>query len=265
MRTITSTAESQHQNFLQSMITTALGCQTSSLASSSRFQWERLPYHLVALIMAKLTNGRSIGSKESLKMRAVCKSWRAASMEYSGEFATEIRRSTELFNLSKILPGVSKLEIFSGIKYYMHPISACSQLSSLRLLNTREKPCKLDLTILPQSLLELTSMGFSIDPDCFGHIKCVHLRRLTLIFSKKENIEDVKRSTVASVHALLKHLPQLQVIPQAMLGRAHATTCLNTILLTNYTVMLLSSGLYHLTLSISCCVMTSFQPNCSCV
>ena len=163
--------------------------------------WGALQADPMSLVMEKLVE--SGGLQQILILRQVCKSWKAATLEYTGALDFVAHKSTALFHLSEALPSISKLRIESDRLLFLRPLAACSRLSSLCYVYRGEKqdPC-LDLTLLPSSLRDLNCAYLGVDSECFEHIEFVGLTKLN--FSSMW-------IPPAETQKLLQFLPKLQV------------------------------------------------------
>ena len=89
---------------------------------------------------------------------------------------------------------------------FLHPLSGCSQLSSLDLIRwggeSGEVASFLDLNDLPPSVVNLSLRDFTVDQHCFEDLNCLDLKNLTLYWMKNSGEQ---------LCGLLRHLSKLQV------------------------------------------------------
>ena len=141
-------------------------------------------------------------TRDVLKMRLVCKAWRAACSEYSGTASVHCKQRNDLQAVCKILPGLRGLRVETPADGCITALSSLSGLSKLELRNNDDVASSevLDLTCLPINIKNLSlDYGFS-----YKHIHFVGLT--TLSISPQGN-------KMQEVIALLRHLPSLQVRP----------------------------------------------------
>ena len=159
---------------------------------------------------------------------AVClqKSWREAYLESSASITAAkvcIQSSSSLFEICKMLTGISNLLIDNGIqmdKVCLHPLSACSCLTSITFTNDAPSfgAPRLDLLLLPSELRELGIQGFEIEMNCFKYIKCNQVTSLRYMPAT---------SPEPAFLEFLRCLPDLQVCLQICAADADTTFCVD--------------------------------------
>ena len=174
-------------------------------------EWAALPKPLLAIIMRVAVNSSSARAESYRALQLVCKSWREAFLDYSADLETVAVRlfyATELYDVCKLLPGIIHLEATRMIgpqSIYLHPLSACSRLTSLKF--TMEESGNgtpfFDMLALPSRLKNLEIENVMVDADCCRYLRCTDLTSLT--FLPYENLE------ISNPFTLLQHLPKLEV------------------------------------------------------
>lgn len=154
--------------------------------------WNHLPTHLLVLIFQKLWEDKKREYSTTV-LQLVCKSWRAAFQEQSRQIDdVSLRMSCsnayfdDLFYTSKFFPDPVSLSVDESFNkgLWLHPLSTCSRLLSLTLVNNSDysKSPKIDLLLLPAGLRSLELTCFEVEPACFEHIRCVQLTKLTFLW-----------------------------------------------------------------------------------
>lgn len=152
---------------------------------------------------------RNIGIKGLLTLRLVSKQWRDSCTEYSGAVDITVKRSTDLIDPCKIWPSLTGLTV-SWIDRHtdLNPLSNCSRLTNVRLIGRKgnfyvtEPQLLLGLAHMPKSLRAMSLVDLWVEPGSLENIRFVGLTQLRLLLPRK---------LTSDPHALLKHLPQLQV------------------------------------------------------
>lgn len=146
--------------------------------------------------------------KDLLRMRLVCKAWKAACSTFSGEAEADIEAQSDLDNLCAALPGLTGLYVTScAVDFSLQPLSACSNLRFVNLRNEsppnqEELVPKLDLDRLPANLEHMTLGNFDYTGGPFEPARFLHLTSLTLCW---------RPNAVSEVWGLLESLPKLEV------------------------------------------------------
>lgn len=147
--------------------------------------WEHLPTHLLVLILQKLWETEQLGSCNKT-LQLVCQSWRHAFQEHCAKVddaSVCLHSCTDLSQICELIPELLSLRIKSKDAVTLHPLSACSRLTSLSLIN-QSRRCllpEIDLLHLPVGLRSLELDRYKVDSASFEHVKCLHLTSLTLL------------------------------------------------------------------------------------
>ena len=156
-----------------------------------------------------LTDGKP-ERKTCQALQLVCKSWRAALLDFTADIDTAaffLHRSTDLFGVTSMLPNVSSLWVGVGAGFptlYLSPLSAYSGLTRLCLSNEEARfgVPRVDILLLPSTLRHLEIQNFEIDPSCYSFIQFSHLTGLTFVMDESPEIYNF--------FDLLEYLPKLE-------------------------------------------------------
>ncbi len=129
--------------------------------------------------------------RDFLRVRLVCKAWRAACADHTGVATVCTGDSTDLDRLCKLLPRLAGLIIHYSPEFSLSPLSGFSGLSSLRLRPMNDIDVDdeqdeeeidsgplLDLSPIPSSVKTLALDTCNVQPACHQHIQCRGLTRL---------------------------------------------------------------------------------------
>lgn len=178
-----------------------------SYRTANGADWGNLHPHLLNLIFRNLhAKLSSPDVHHLLLMRLVCKAWRDACSEYTGDAQLVASRSTDLHELCKLLPHLQQMTVRSHVaNLSTQSLQGMSHLSSISLaqeVDLCEAGSLLDLRLLPANLHALEVNAFYVDPSCFKSMSCVGITRLTFLWT---------RNTAYDIERLLHCLPKLQV------------------------------------------------------
>ena len=174
--------------------------------NSDRSAWASLPLHLMDTVLRKLQSD----VPSILRIRLVCKAWRAACASFPGPARITMSRGYDIFGVSKTLPGLRELHMsIDETRIYLPPLSALSRLTFLSTeyeesanLPQYGRDPLFDLIILPSGLRALELHCCHVDSESFTHMRCTALTRLLFRWTDNQPWE---------VEDLLRHLPLLQV------------------------------------------------------
>ena len=170
--------------------------------------WAHLPIHLLILPMQKVWKIDRPGSYQKLQL--VCKSWRKGYFESSRDIVQAhvcIQGSFALFEVCKAVPNLSSLTIssYKAIdSLHLHPLAACSRLTSISFLygdSTQRVPV-LDLLHMLSELRHLGIEAFEIAVEGNEYFKCTQLTSLTFL---------PRTSPESACLEFLQRLPDLKV------------------------------------------------------
>lgn len=177
-----------------------------------RSKWDSLPHHLSNLVIEQLEDSFNEFSdpngalKAILLLRLISKSWKAAASHYVGKLSFEPQQPSDVPQLNKVLPYISKLWINGNIDTFHQYLAASGGPSSLRYLQPCRDESLLDVSSLPMSLVGLRLSKCQVRPGSCEHFRADHLTSLYL---------DQVQNLPAEKHQLLQFLPKLQVTSQA--------------------------------------------------
>ena len=176
------------------------------MSSSSKASCNKLPEHLLELIVEKLCHKG--WSPDLLNLRLVSKAWRDAVAKYGAEIHLNLQQATDILNVCKSFGGLRQLLVSSpNIQFDLRPLQQCGGLTGLSLTNeivddSVDTELLVDLRLLPPSLRKLDILHCHVETSDFPLLRCTELTSLTFTWTS---------NTAAEVCQLLQLLPHLKV------------------------------------------------------
>ena len=169
--------------------------------------WSLLPLLLLEKIM------RQLETHDLVRLRLVCKSWKAACTEFGGSAVGYIRDQQEMLDICATLPNMSTLSLTNtAASFDLTPLAACSNLVGVALYqkflsHPRGPAPTLQFGHLPLKLCKLTVSCFNFLTSGLYSTRgsFTGLTSLTLTWRSGD------RDPILAMWKLLEDMPRLKV------------------------------------------------------
>ena len=168
--------------------------------------WSELPLLLMDKIM------RQLHTRNLVRLRLVCKSWKAACTEFCGSAVGRIKHQQGMLTFCAALPNLSRLALTNrAANFDLSPLAALLNLEDMALYHRSRDPYKgpapcLDFLYLPPSLRKLTVSCFDFIASGFStRGSFAGLTSLVLIWRLGDS------DTMTAMWGLLAFMPHLKV------------------------------------------------------